>query len=152
MYDDPIVRVVAKILTPAIMLYALYVQFHGDYGPGGGFQAGVILAAAFILNAIIFGNAQTRHIWGVRTNIILICSGVLIYGFTGVASIFRNGEFLNYSVLAAEPKTGQHIGILLVELGVGITVTATMVGLFFAFAGRLAHRRQIKQPISRDNP
>ena len=51
MQDDPVIRVVAKVLIPAIMLFALYVQFHGDYGPGGGFQAGVIFAAALVLNA-----------------------------------------------------------------------------------------------------
>ncbi|MEC7875393.1 MAG: MnhB domain-containing protein, partial [Pseudomonadota bacterium] len=44
-----VLSIVARILIPLIMLFALYVQFHGDYGPGGGFQAGVIFASSFIL-------------------------------------------------------------------------------------------------------
>ena len=50
-----VLRVVAKLLMPFILIYGLYVQFHGDFGPGGGFQAGVIFAAGFILYALIFG-------------------------------------------------------------------------------------------------
>ena len=49
MDDRVILRVGAKILIPFILLFALYVQFHGDFGPGGGFQAGVIFAAGFVL-------------------------------------------------------------------------------------------------------
>ena len=63
MQDDAVIRVIAKVMIPAVMLFALYVQFHGDYGPGGGFQAGVIFAAAFVLNAMIFGLNRGRHVW-----------------------------------------------------------------------------------------
>ena len=80
MQDDPVIRVIAKVLIPAIMLYALYVQFHGDYSPGGGFQAGVIFAAAFVLNAVIFGLNRGRHVWPARLNLLAICAGVLLYG------------------------------------------------------------------------
>jgi multicomponent Na+:H+ antiporter subunit B len=46
------------------------------------------------------------------------------------------GNFLDYGVLAHEPAHGQHLGIFLVELGVGVTVAATMVTVFFNFASR----------------
>ena len=55
MRNQIILRVVAKLLIPYILLYAFYVQWHGDFGPGGGFQAGVIFAAGIILYALIFG-------------------------------------------------------------------------------------------------
>ena len=58
---DLILRVVAKLLIPFILLFALYVQFHGDFGPGGGFQAGVILAAAVIFYGLIFGLARSEE-------------------------------------------------------------------------------------------
>ena len=49
-----VLHVVAKVIIPFVILFALYVQFHGDFGPGGGFQAGVIAAAAIILYALVF--------------------------------------------------------------------------------------------------
>ncbi|NBR79006.1 MAG: Na(+)/H(+) antiporter subunit B [Alphaproteobacteria bacterium] len=145
MQDDPVIRVIAKVLIPAIMLYALYVQFHGDYGPGGGFQAGVIFAAAFVLNAVIFGLNRGRHVWPAQWNLAAISLGVLIYGGTGLVSFFYGANFLDYDVLAEKDYHGQHIGILLVEFGVGLTVAAVMVMLFFAFAGRLSHKRLVSK-------
>ncbi|EKV30905.1 Na+/H+ antiporter MnhB subunit-related protein [Caenispirillum salinarum AK4] len=136
MHRHPILRAVSKLLIAPIMLFALYVQFHGDYGPGGGFQAGVILAVAFILYALMFGVETARRVapmWMLR---FLTAFGVLLYGGTGVVGILLGGAFLDYNVLAADPKAGQHIGILLVEGGVGITVASVMIVLFFTFAGR----------------
>ena len=136
MSDQIILRVATKIIVPMILLFGLYVQFHGDYGPGGGFQAGVILAAAFILYALVFGLRRTHRVlptWVVRTFASL---GVLLYAGVGVAGMFRGGEFLNYSVLAHDPHHGQHMGILLVELGVMITVFGVMVTIFYFFAAR----------------
>lgn len=131
-----ILRVVAKLLIPFIMLFALYVQFHGDYGPGGGFQAGVIFAAAIILYAIIFGLEVARRVIPLALVRVMIAAGVLIYAGVGVASLLIGGSFLDYSVLAHDSVHGQHLGILLVELGVGITVAAVMIAVFFVFAGR----------------
>jgi len=131
-----VVRVVSKLLIPFILLFALYVQFHGDFGPGGGFQAGVIFASAFILYALVFGIESARRVapdWLVRTGVAL---GGLIYGGTGIASLFLGGNYLDYSVLLHDPVHGQHLGIFLVELGVGITVSSVMTAIFFAFAGR----------------
>lgn len=131
-----VLRIVVKLLLPVILLFALYVQFHGDYGPGGGFQAGVIFGAGIILYAIIFDAPTAMRVarpWMVRTGVAL---GVLIYGSVGVVSMLLGGNYLDYSVLAHDPLHGQHYGILLVELGVGITVASTMVAIFFAFAGR----------------
>ena len=131
-----ILRVVSKLLIQFILLYALYVQFHGDFGPGGGFQAGVIFAAAFVLYALIFGVQAARKAFPDSWLAILIPLGVLIYAGTGIASLLLGGTFLDYDVLASTPTGGQHIGILLVEFGVGVTVTAVMIAIFFAYAGR----------------
>ncbi len=60
MRDTIILRVVVKMLLPAILLFALYVQFHVDYGTGGGFQACVAAAAAIILYCMIFGLMAAR--------------------------------------------------------------------------------------------
>lgn len=131
-----VLRVVSKFLIPFILLFGLYVQWHGDFGPGGGFQAGVIFASAFILYALIFGVQKTRQAvpaWVTRGGLAV---GVLLYSGVGVASLLMGENFLNYNALAHDPTHGQHLGILLVELGVGITVCCAMVTIFIAFAGR----------------
>ncbi len=134
--DDIILRIGAKAPIPFIMVFALYVQFHGDYGPGGGFQAGVIFAAAIVLYTLVFGLAKAEKIFRRRRLELLVAGGVLLYGAVGVVSMLFGGNFLDYNVLAHDPVHGQHYGILLIELGVGITVAAVMVSLFFLFARR----------------
>ena len=59
---DVILRIGTKLLVPFVLLFALYVQFHGDFGPGGGFQAGVITAGTVILFALIFGVKAAKRI------------------------------------------------------------------------------------------
>lgn len=133
---QPILPIMAKLLIPYILLFALYVQFHGDFGPGGGFQAGVIFAAGFILYALTFGLRECMQLISPRLIRYLAAIGVLIYGGTGATSFFLGGNFLNYSVLAHDPKHGQHFGIIIIELGVGITVAAVMLSIFYAFMSR----------------
>lgn len=136
MKDQIVLRVVAKLLIPMILLFALYVQLHGDYSPGGGFQAGILFAAGMVLYTLIYGlDAAERVIrpWAAHT---MCAVGVLLYGGVGVATLLAGGNFLDYSQLAGTPQTGQHIGIMLIELGVGITVAGVAISLFFAFAGR----------------
>jgi len=183
-----VLRVVSKGLIPFILLFALYVQFHGDYGPGGGFQAGVIFAAAFVLYTLIYGLPQAKKVAPARMLEVLAALGVLLYAGTGVVTIYKGGKFLDYNVLVSPSKEhssnkhptkkhavkkhshstskpvvkggmgfhsrsgghakakhdshnhaavkGQHLGIFLVELGVGIAVTTVITLIFFTFAGR----------------
>lgn len=132
-----ILRVVTKLLVGAIMLFALYVQFHGDYSPGGGFQAGVIMAVAFILYGIVFSLAKVQQVFPPWLVHKLSALGVLLYGGVGVYSLLAGYNYLDYAALSPHhPEHGQHWGILLVELGVGITVTGVMVAIYYAFAAR----------------
>ena len=133
---DLVPHVVAKLLIPFIFVFALYVQFHGDYGPGGGFQAGVIFAAGFILYALIFGLQYTQKVLSSTVVLYLLAAGVLLYGGVGIAGILLGGNFLDYNVLSENAVSGQHLGILLIEFGVGTTVAAAMLAIFYAFAGR----------------
>ncbi len=127
-------RVVAKLLIPMILIFALYVQFHGDYGPGGGFQAGVIFASAFILYSLIFGIENARSVISFNLLRIVSALGLLLYLGVGISALIFGGNFLDYNVLASNPLSGQHIGILLIELGVGLTVAAVMTMTFFVFS------------------
>ena len=136
MRPNLILHVIAKFVIPLIILFALYVQFHGDFGPGGGFQAGVIFSAAIILYSLVFGLDVAKKVIPAAWLQRLAALGVLIYAGVGVASLLLGGNYLDYNLLADDKIAGQHLGILLVELGVGITVAAVMLILFFAFAGR----------------
>ncbi len=136
MRSQLVLRVIAKLLIPFMLLFALYVQFHGDFGPGGGFQAGVITAAAVIFYGLIYGLPAARRLVPDRFVESMIAGGVLLYGGVGVAGMLLGGNFLDYFVLAADPVHGQHRGILLVELGVLITVAGVMLKIFYVFAGR----------------
>lgn len=136
MRDQVILRIGVKVLIPFILVFALYVQFHGDYGPGGGFQAGVIFAAGFVLYALVFGLARMSRVLPSIVWRTLAPLGVMLYAGTGVVSLLRGGRFLDYNVLRHDPIHGQHLGILLVELGVLTTVFAVMTGIFVTFASR----------------
>ena len=136
MRDYTILRVVAKLLIPFVLLYGLYVQFHGDFGPGGGFQAGVIFAAGFILYGLVFGLDALRQTLPPALVQAGIALGLLVFAGTGVASMLLGANYLDYAVLGGEPAAAEHTGILIVELGVGITVAAVLVAAFEAFAGR----------------
>ena len=136
MRDNPVLRVVTKITIPLILLFALYVQFHGDYGPGGGFQAGVIFAAAFILYALVFGTPAARRVVPPTVLRAVTALGLILFAGVGTVSQLLGSQYLDYDALAGDPLLGRHIGVFLVELGVGITVAAVMITLFLAFAGR----------------
>lgn len=142
-----VLHVISKILIPLILLYAFYIQFHGEYSPGGGFQAGVIFAVAFILYAMVYGLQAAYKIISPKALRLAMVSGVLLYASTGLASLFLGGNYLDYNVLAHDPVHGQHIGIILVELGVGICVAAVMMSIFFNFAGRSAYLSHDKKEI-----
>jgi len=129
-------RVVGRMLIPFILLFGLYVQFHGEYGPGGGFQAGAIIAASIILYALLEGEGHALDVLPQKLLLGLMAGGAILYTGVGITGMLLGGNFLDYSVLASSPVTGQQLGILLIEAGVGITVTGTLLAIFHAFAAR----------------
>ena len=133
---DLVLRVGTKLILPFILLFALYVQFHGDYGPGGGFQAGVIASSAVILLAITCGLDLAHRIAPQALVQRMVPLGVLIYAGTGVAGMLLGKNYLDYSVFSHDSAHGHELGIFLVEAGVLITVAGTMTSLFYAFVER----------------
>jgi len=149
-----VLRVITRLLVPFVVLFGLYVQFHGDYGPGGGFQAGVIIAAGFILYGMIFGVQRVRRVVSPSVARVMMCLGVLIYAGTGLAAMLMGGNLLDYDAFSPDPHIGQHWGIFAVELGVGVTVTGVMIGLFHAFASSRGpdDRRRSGLPDAANDP
>jgi multicomponent Na+:H+ antiporter subunit B len=136
MQREVIPRVVVKLLLPFILLFGLYVQFHGELGPGGGFQAGVIIAAAVILYGIVFGLSAAQTVAPKALVNAMIPLGVLVYTSVGIAGLLAGGNFLDYFVLDPDKVHGQERGIFWVEIGVLITVSGTMTSIYYAFASR----------------
>ncbi len=133
--EQIIVRTVSKFFTPFIQLYALYVIAHGDLGPGGGFQGGVILGASMILYVIAFGLDEGRKRLSQKVSDIFVSTGVLIYAGIGLLCILAGGAYLEYAELPlGSHHLASHLGIYGIEIGVGITVAFVMITIFFETA------------------
>ena len=139
--DYRVIRVITGLLLPFILLFALYVLFHGEYGPGGGFQAGVIFASGAVLYSLVFGLDRAQYVVPRGALWSLVSLGLLVYLGLGGLTMVLGGSFLDYTTLSpGHPETGQHVGILVVEAAIGTTVAAVMAGIFFGFAARGVRR------------
>jgi multicomponent Na+:H+ antiporter subunit B len=136
MSDNGILRVVARFLIPLMMLFGLYVQFHGEYSPGGGFQAGLIFSAGWILFVLIHGLEAGLKVISLRAMYGLAAAGVLLYAGVGLLGVLLGGRFLDFHPLLAEPHAAQQAGVILVEFGVGVTVATVVMLIFTMFARR----------------
>ncbi len=130
-----VIKTIAKALIPFIQLFALYVIAHGEISPGGGFQGGVILGASIILYVIAFGSFEGRKRISQKSSDVFNSLGVLIYAIIGVICLLAGGAFLQYSKLPlGSYKLASQLGMYGIEIGVGITVAAVMVTIFFETA------------------
>ncbi|MGE4496926.1 MAG: Na(+)/H(+) antiporter subunit B [Deferribacterales bacterium] len=135
MKDDVILRTVARFMVPFILLFALYVQAHGEISPGGGFQAGVIFASAFILIALAVGKEKAREKFKKKITDLTCSLGLMIYAGIGFITLIFGGLFLEYGKLPfGSAEKGNHLGMVGIELGVGIAVASVMVTIFFEIA------------------
>lgn len=148
MSDNGILRVVARFLIPLIMLFGLYIQFHGEYSPGGGFQAGVVFAAGWILFALIYGLDNALKVISQRAMYILAAAGVLLYAFVGLLGVAMGGRFLDFYPLLPSPHAAQQLGIITVEFGVGVTVATVVMLIYTMFARR---KSQWESVLREDN-
>ncbi|MCB1377217.1 MAG: Na(+)/H(+) antiporter subunit B [Alphaproteobacteria bacterium] len=136
MRRDVILRIGVKLVLPFILLFGFYVHFHGDYGPGGGFQAGVIIAAAVILYALVFGISAAKRAVPVAVVERLVPLGVLIYLVAGLPALIAGRPYLDYGVYGSDPLHAHEWGVFLVEAGVITTVASTMIIIFYSFVDR----------------
>ncbi len=133
--ENIIVKTVARLLTPFIQLFALYVIMHGHHSPGGGFQGGVILGASMLLLLLTHGAQETQQRFSEKAVAILSSTGLFIYAGIGALCLLLAGNYLDYGKLTAilpVPTAEAHsLGILGVEIGVGLAVMAVMFSIFY---------------------
>lgn len=136
-HDSVIVRTTVRLLLPWIQIFALYVVFHGHWGPGGGFQGGVIMAASYILLGLALGREELDRALPERAALLGGAAGVLIFLLTGIAALLGGGALLDHGALPVPGLTGAELrafGILVIEIGVGVAVAATLVLIFTRLA------------------
>lgn len=133
-YDNLIIEFFCRIIAAPVFLFGVYIIFHGEASPGGGFQGGVILGAGYIMLAIAYGIDFTLKRLREKVILFLSCFGVFIYGGIGAACLLWQGNFLDYGKLPL-PLTHANairgIGIMGVEIGVGLTVMGVMVSIYY---------------------
>lgn len=133
--DNIIIRTVSRIMIPFIQLYALYVIMHGHHSPGGGFQGGVILGASFILYLLTHGLEEAKIRMSEIKAGMFSSFGLLIYSGIGLLCLILGSNYLDYgklsTILKVIPAQARSLGILGVEIGVGIAVMAVMYSIFF---------------------
>lgn len=145
---DPILEMACRVLFPPIQLFGFYVLTHGHYSPGGGFQAGVILGASFILLAIGFDLRAALSRMPEALFKSFAALGVAFYIGIGILCLLLGGNFLDYGALlkltdpfiSLSPQAIRSQGILLVECGVTMTVGAVIFAIYTNLASRGVHK------------
>ncbi len=131
MKDQIILRIATKTMIPFIIVFGLYVIFHGDLSPGGGFQGGVIIASAFILYGLVWGGDAMRKVLPRWLSDTLVAIGVLMYSGTGMYCLLAGYRFLDYSAISPRNNpNGDVWGMNIVEYGVGFTVSMVMITIY----------------------
>ena len=136
MHDSLIVQTMSRLLIPLAQLFALYVLFFGQYGPGGGFVAGVIWTTSMILTFLVFGLKSPQ---GRLVERVLHGDGVGLIIFVGVGGLclIGGGEFLNYANLeipGVNAPSRRYVGILLTQIGVAVDVAVTGISIVLSLA------------------
>ena len=135
--ENLLLRQLARLLVPLVLIYGCYILLFGNWVPGGGFQSGVILASGIILYALVYGVHKAQKLISWRTAEKLMAAGILLYATTGFATLLLGGEFLNYSVLRASQIDGQSLGIFVIEIGISITIVGTVTLLYYLLDSRI---------------
>jgi multicomponent Na+:H+ antiporter subunit B len=131
--ESPIIEVAGRGLAPIIQLIGIYVFFHGHYGPGGGFQGGVLLATGVLLlrMTIGFDNSQLQIL--TRRTVLLCSIGALIFAGTGLVALLFGGNFMDYAYLPVawmEAADLRYYGILFIEVGVTLAVMTALIAIY----------------------
>lgn len=136
-HDSVIVRTLGRIVIPVAQLFGFYVLVFGQYGPGGGFVGGVILAASMILAILILGRHQPGS--GLVTKVLEGDGvGLLIFAGVGGLCLIGGGEFLNYTHLqipGLDEASRHFVGIMLTQFGVAADVAVTGVSIAISLSG-----------------
>ena len=124
-----ILRTATRVLMPLLLLYGLFLLLRGHNAPGGGFAGGLVVAAAYSLNAFAFGVPAARRALIVDPT-RLIGTGLLLALLSGLLPVFLGRSFLTAlwpsGNIAAGSPLFFDIGVFCVVIGVVLTMTFTL--------------------------
>lgn len=125
--QDNLIAKMSRVTFPCIILFAMYLQMHGEVSPGGGFQSGAMIALALILYDL--ANNKLLSIFSINLLKYIALSGLGIYFFTGISCLVAKGSFLDYNAIL-----DQKLGIMLVESGVCLSVFSTILIIYLGLS------------------
>lgn len=142
---EPVYRTVNKdatvsVIQALILIYAIYVLFHGEVSLGGGFQAGALIGMTYLLDMMVV--KRERPIFDLRKFKAASIAGLgpFIYAFVGILTMAGGGLYLEYNKLPLPVHQAElhSIGITLVEIGVTIGVAGTIITILSALSERIS--------------
>lgn len=121
---DELLDALARILVPALAVLALYLLWHGAYGPGGAFQAGAVLGAAGVLLRLA-DPRDWREDQGPGPAVrAALAAGLLVFAAVAALAPAAGSPLLTYPAGHAKEF------ILLIEATLTLSIAATLVMLF----------------------
>ncbi len=133
--DDSILRAVASLSIPAILLMGCVVVINGHLTPGGGFSGGAILSTALILCANAFGFERVHKFFNERTFIISSSTALMIYALSKGYSFFTGAN--HFHSIIPKGTIGNILSgglILPLNICVGLIVAGTLYGFYALFS------------------
>jgi len=130
--------IVRTFIVPFVFIFACYVLVHGEFSPGGGFQAGAIMAAGLLLSRISLDRSQSERWFNTHHLRLISVIGLSIFFLAGLIPLFTGGNFLDYSSFPLPHDDGhvlphftmRSMGILIVEIGITLGVMGTLTLIF----------------------
>jgi multicomponent Na+:H+ antiporter subunit B len=122
-----ILRTGADLLFPLLLVVGLFVIAHGHLSPGGGFQGGVILAAAFFLTVLA---SPARRLGQTAISLIEGLAGASFI-LIGLWALVEDGQFLApmFSDIGVMGELVSAGTVPLLSLAVGLKVGSELAGL-----------------------
>jgi multicomponent Na+:H+ antiporter subunit B len=139
-YPSEVVRVVCAVLSPFIGLFGIYIIIHGHYGPGGGFAGGVFVAMGAILPRLTLDEDMAYRIVPTTVGPLAGGLGMLLFLVVGTIPLLLGASFLDYSAIelfGMEASRMRYLGILVVEVAVGLAVFGALLLLFDVLTERV---------------
>lgn len=137
-YPSVVVRVIGALLVPFLLVFGIYIIVHGHYGPGGGFAGGVFLAVAAILPRITLPSEVAYRLFPTWLGPLVGGLGMLLFLLVALVPMLVGGVLLDYGavqIAGIEEARIRYLGILVVEVAVGLAVFGAIVLLFDVLTG-----------------